>query len=127
LVRQATNPFQDIPHTVHSANDSASIVQTLEPRTLPVRLFLNLVRLKKPCTLRVLHITYHSNHSPVYDIKLNCVFCSFNFEIWMGKFTHDKTHHSHGRRQRGASGARPPHLNSVPPHFMFGPRTTTKL
>jgi len=21
----------------------------------------------------------------------------------------------------GASGARPPHLNSVPPHFMFGP------
>jgi len=25
------------------------------------------------------------------------------------------------RRQRGASGARPPHLKSVPPHFMFGP------
>jgi len=27
-----------------------------------------------------------------------------------------------GRRQRGASGARPPHLKSVPPNFTFGPR-----
>jgi len=25
------------------------------------------------------------------------------------------------RRQRGASGARAPHLKSVPPHFTFGP------
>jgi len=26
-----------------------------------------------------------------------------------------------GHRQRGASGARPPQLKSVPPHFTFGP------
>ena len=26
-----------------------------------------------------------------------------------------------GRRQRGGSGARPPHLKSVSPHFTFGP------
>ena len=26
-----------------------------------------------------------------------------------------------GRRQRGSSGARPPHLKSVPPYFTFGP------
>ena len=43
------------------------------------------------------------------------------WKVWLFvPSAHPCMHHNQGRRQRGASGARPPHLKSVPPLFTFG-------
>jgi len=52
-----------------------------------------------------------------WRVKLNVVQC-YTPGALLAPF---KYSHGQGRRQRGASGARPPHLKSVPPHFTFGP------
>ena len=40
---------------------------------------------------------------------------------WSPRSCKDRGRWGQGRRQQGASGARPSHLKSVPPHFTFGP------